>query len=654
MAVPIAAAAAGAVAAAAYVDAKWHIRKDFGQSRRVKDMEKRLQETARTERYCLWYYFEETVKSMPASTQCIWSRNGCYNWQETYVQSNKFAQYFARSGLRPNNMIAFYLTNTPDFAFTLLGTWQVGCGAGLINFNLSGESLVHCIKVSRAKTLVVDGDEDCRARIEEVRERLEKELGMTIIVLDGPTKREIESMSSEPVDASYQRDMKPESPMCLLYTSGSTGMPKACPFPTARGTILAAPRTSSLGLKSGPNCDRWYDCMPMYHGTGGTVAMTCLLSGITLCIGKRFSTSRFWEDIRDSKATAFVYVGETARYLLSTPPSPLDRQHNVRVMYGNGMRPDVWEKFQNRFGIETVGEFFNSSEGVFALLNVSKGPYLQNAVGHHGAYWRWKLRDTYVPVEVDHESGGIWRDPKTGLGKRKPYEEGGEMLVRMENESGFTGYYGNDEATAKKFERNVLKKGDLYYRTGDALRRTTDGRWYFLDRLGDTYRWKSENVSTAEVSEVLGRFAGVQEAIVYGVEVPGHDGKAGCAAVSIDPSVPQASYPQFFNELYAHAQRNMPKYAVPVFIRILKSASTMHNNKQNKIPLKKDGINLDMIYGEGNDVDEAREQGKDVMLWSPAAVGQGSKSDALAGYVLFRRDDWDKIRSGGQPQHARL
>lgn len=458
---------------------------------------------------------------MPPSTQCIWSRDGCYNWQETYVRANQFAQFLLKNGLGSNEMVGLYLTNTPDFAFTVLATFQMGCGAGLLNYHLSGDSLFHCIKVSSAKMMVVDEDADCRARIEEIRSRLETELGMKILVLDEATKREIAGMSDKPVDPKYGRAVKPTSPMCLLYTSGSTGMPKACPLSYAKASLLAAPRASSLGLRSGPDCDRWHDCMPMYHGTGGTVAMSCLLAGITLCIGKRFSTSRFWEDIRDSKATAFVYVGETARYLLSAPPSPRDREHNVWIMYGNGMRPDVWEKFQKRFGIDTVAEFFNSSEGVFALLNVSRGPFLQNAVGHQGLYWRWKLWDTYVPVEVDHETDTISRDSKTGLARRKPYEEGGEILVKLENEAAWSGYYGNDEATAKKFVRDVLKKGDLYYRTGDALRRTSDGRWYFMDRLGDTYRWKSENVSTAEVSEVLGRFPGIHEAIVYGVEIPG-------------------------------------------------------------------------------------------------------------------------------------
>jgi acyl-CoA synthetase (AMP-forming)/AMP-acid ligase II len=275
--------------------------------------------------------------------------------------------------------------------------------------------------------------------------------------------------------------------------------------------------------------------MPLYHGTGGYLAVVMLMSGITLCIGKRFSTSKFWKDVHDSRATWITYVGETARYLLAAPPSPLDKDHHVRGMYGNGLRPDVWDKFRERFGVAEVAEFFSSSEGVFGLINYCRGDYLAGCVGHHGAIARFLNRNVMVPVLFDEASGAIARDPQTGFAFRQPYEKGGEIIVAVPDESAFAGYFQNAAATAKKFERDVFAKGDLWYRTGDALRRTADGRWFFLDRLGDTFRWKGENVSTAEVAEVLGRFPGVVEANVYGVALPAHDGRAGCAAVYIDP-----------------------------------------------------------------------------------------------------------------------
>jgi len=282
--------------------------------------------------------------------------------------------------------------------------------------------------------------------------------------------------------------------------------------------------------------DRWYDCMPLYHGTGGVLAVQMMMIGITLCIGKKFSTTNFWHDVHDSRATWITYVGETARYLLAAPPSPLDRDHNVRAMYGNGLRPDVWIKFRERFNVPEVVEFFASSEGVFALHNYCRGDYLAAAVGHHGAINRYLNRNTIVPVLIDQVSGSIARDPKTGFAYRQPYEKGGEIIVAVPSVQTFAGYHRNPDATMKKFERDVFKKGDLWYRSGDALRRTADGRWFFMDRLGDTFRWKGENVSTAEVAEVLGNYPGVVEANVYGVALPTHDGRAGCAAIYIDPN----------------------------------------------------------------------------------------------------------------------
>jgi acyl-CoA synthetase (AMP-forming)/AMP-acid ligase II len=371
-----------------------------------------------------------------------------------------------------------------------------------------------------------------------------------------------------------------------------------------------------------------------------------MLSGVTLCIGKKFSTSRFWTDVRDSNSSAFVYVGETARYLLANPPSEMDKKHNVKVMFGNGMRPDVWHRFVERFGIRTVAEFFNSTEGVFGLINVCRGPYLATAVGHHGAILRNSLHNTFVPVEIDPESNAIVKDLKTGFAKRKPYEEGGEIIVQLPNEEAFVGYYNNPEATAKKFERNIFKKGDLWYRTGDALRRTPDGRWFFLDRLGDTFRWKSENVSTAEVGEVLGNYPGIVEANVYGVEVPGHDGRAGCAALYIDPAV----LPTFdMNALLAHCREKLPKYAVPVFIRVQHAITTMHNNKQNKVPLRNDGIDLRKLIERTEK--EAAEKGLvqteikyDTMYWCPQSLSHVKGEIDGEGYIEYTMDDWDALR----------
>ena len=243
----------------------------------------------------------------------------------------------------------------------------------MINYNLNGDALIHCLRVAEAKVLLVDEDEACRTRIEEERARIEHELGMKIVILDAATKAEINRLPAERPPDSLREPLDGQFPIFLLYTSGTTGMPKACRFSTARAWHFGGAMYTSQGLRPGPNGDIWYDCMPLYHGTGCCTAVSALCTGIGVAVGKKFSGTRFWDDVRDSGATAFIYVGETARYLLAQPPSPRDKDNKVWFIFGNGMRPDVWTKFRDRFGIDTILEFFNSTEGALALSVCSRG-----------------------------------------------------------------------------------------------------------------------------------------------------------------------------------------------------------------------------------------------------------------------------------------
>lgn len=235
-------------------------------------------------------------------------------------------------------------------------------------------------------------------------------------------------------------------------------------------------------------------------------------------------------------------MGEALRYLLAQPPSPLDRAHNVHTILGNGLRGDVWIPFRERFGISTIHEFYNSTELMFGLDNLSRGDFTAKSLGLHGLLLRTLFSRMYVPAATDAETGELLRDPKTGFAARVPFEQGGEILVRLDYQSKlpgrtFRGYWDNEGATSAKIARDVFEKGDAYFRTGDAMRRDSDGRWFFCDRLGDTFRWKGENVSTAEVSDVLGSYGqGVIEAVVYGVQLPGHEGRAGAVALLIEES----------------------------------------------------------------------------------------------------------------------
>lgn len=325
----------------------------------------------------------------------------------------------------------------------------------------------------------MDGDLNGLHRVAEVQNEL-KDNGVTVTELPS-VREEIYTMAPIRPGDELRKKVMAGSPMALFYTSGTTGMPKAVPL------AVISTFGNGYGLSArmefiDPKHDRWYTCMPMYHGTGGISTIGQLVCGTTVCIAPRFSTSNFWKDIRDSRATWFIYVGETLRYLLAARPSPFDKQHNVHSIYGNGLRPDVWQRFKDRFGIDRVFEFFNSSEGMLSLDNPSRNEYTANAVGHHGFLQRWKYHKSYVPVDIDHDTGDIIRDPKTGFATRRPYEQGGEILIALPFEKHFSGYWNNPEATEKKIARDVFRKGDRYYRTGDALRRDGEGRWFFLDR----------------------------------------------------------------------------------------------------------------------------------------------------------------------------
>lgn len=501
----------------------------------------------------------------------------------------------------------------------------------MINFNLAGDALLHCLKVSGAKVMLVDDDDGIQARVAAEQHRLKHDLGITPVVLTQGLKAATAAKPIQRPDDSYREGVKPDFPSAIFYTSGTTGFPKGASLPMIRMHMVGAARSNFAGQKRGPGGDKWYVCMPMYHGTGGITGMGLFMSGISMAIGKGFSVRNFWRDAHDSESTCFMYVGETARYLLAAPPGPFDKNHKVRCMYGNGLRADVWEPFRKRFNVPEIIEFFNSSEGMFSLRNWNKGDFTAGSVGHHGALMRAFTKNTFIPVAIDYESNEIVRDPKTGFAIRSHYEQGGEILVRLASKQSFPGYWNNPEATGKKIITDVFEKGDLFYRTGDALRRTDDGRWFFMDRLGDTYRWKSENVSTAEVAEALGRFPGVSEANVYGVQVPGHEGRAGCAALTISPKLRR----EFdWQGLADAARKQLPRYAVPVFIRVSAGevgAAASHNNKQDKVRLRAEGVDpgLKGTKVPGGEGDE--------MLWLPP---KGNK------YIPFGKEDWQTLERG--------
>lgn len=382
--------------------------------------------------------------------------------------------------------------------------------------------------------------------------------------------------------------------------------------------------------------------MPLYHSSACILGfITCLFKGATLVIGRKFSARTFMKEARENNATVIQYVGETLRYIMAVTPEidaatgeDLDKKHNIRIAFGNGLRPDIWNRFKERFNIPTIAEFYAATEGTSGSWNHSSNDFSAGAIGRNGALGNIILGRSTAIVDVDHESQEPWRDPKTGLCKKVPRGDPGELLFAIDAsdpKANFQGYFQNSKATEGKIVRDVLKKGDAYFRTGDMVRWDKDGRWFFSDRLGDTYRWKSENVSTNEVSEVLGSHAEVHEANVYGVTLPNHDGRAGCAAIVFNQQAASGTSGSALepsratlDSLAAHTLQNLPRFAAPLFIRVTPEMQSTGNNKQQKHVLRSEGVDPSLVSKN------------DRVYWL-----QGST------YVPFEQKDWSRL-TGGQ------
>jgi acyl-CoA synthetase (AMP-forming)/AMP-acid ligase II len=369
--------------------------------------------------------------------------------------------------------------------------------------------------------------------------------------------------------------------------------------------------------------------MPLYHSSAAVLGFCNILClGATFSLGRKFSTKTFWPECRDSKATAIQYVGETCRYLLAAPPQldpatgeNLDQKNDVRVAFGNGLRPDIWNRFKERFGIEGIAEFYSATEGASASWNFSRNDFSKGAIGRNGSVAGLLMNASVAVVELDWETEMPSRDKKTGFCKKVPRGDAGELLYKLDAdqiESKYQGYFNNKDSTESKVMRNVFEKGDAWFRTGDMVSWDSQGLTYFNDRIGDTFRWKSENVSTNEVSEALGNHAAVHEANVYGVELPHHDGRAGCVAIVLakEPSE------RLLSDLAKHAHATLPRFAVPLFLRLTKNMEVTGTNKQQKHIVRSQGVNPE-------------KTGQDELFW----LKNGT-------YVKFRKQDWEELNGG--------
>ncbi|KXX74844.1 Isopenicillin N epimerase component 1 [Madurella mycetomatis] len=613
----------GMAAGTAYLDAKLHISKDLHQLSRARRGERNLARAGgipcfsmcskgqrlihvilavKQKRASGFFLFEAAAQRL-GDLPCIWSRQAEYTWSQAYERVCQYGHYFRDLGVTPSQYVGVYMYNSPELLFIWMGLLSIGAAPALINYNLASDALLHCVRLSKAQFLMYDDTPDCVSRIESAHQQL-RNIGIETIKVSDTLKARVAENS--PHRASV--DCFEESrllPFALMYTR--------CVNP-----YFLHGQTSSHQWKRN------------YRPTKGIPPH----SGAELCLGfpapKKPSAS-----CRGPKVIGLIIVslfGELVRYLLSAPPSPNDRRHQIRLIWGNGLSPELWTQFQDRFGVSEIGEFYASTEGVLTLVKHYRSPgFGIGAIGHHGWLLRRKFHQAYVPVHIDPETGEVWRSPETGFARRVPYDKGGEILVKLPSRSAWAGYWHAQEATEKKLLENVFEKGDLYFRTGDALRRDADGHWYFIDRLGDTYRWKGENVSTTEVSQVLGSDPEIVEANVYGVKIPNHDGRAGCAALVLKGTTPDDFD---WARLAALLRSKLPPYAVPLFVRVREGGvggMSTDNYKHNKVPLREEGVNP---RTRGTNV---RDGERDRVFWLPAGSSE---------YVPFTERDWDLLGEG--------
>lgn len=635
LSVPAHLAVPALAAAGAYLNARFQVSYDLGMLRSV----------VPTVLNVAWwearghlntFYRLEALATSKSSEKRIFLRfeEKEYTYAQAYDTILRYANWLKTyQGVKKGEHVALDFQNTDTFIFLLFAVWSLGAIPALINYNLSGKALAHCLKRATSRLVLVDPTvadhigTDVRSEVNHVDfEVVTPELELQMLRMD----------AVRPLD-ELRNDAKGDDLGILIFTSGTTGLPKAAIVSWAKIAIVGGFTSRWMGTRSS---DVYYTAMPLYHSTAMLMGLSNALSaGATFAIARKFSTSRFWDDVRRHDANIIQYVGETCRYLLSAPPAKdpttgedIDRKHNVRVAFGNGLRPDVWDRFKDRFGIETIAEFYGATEGSFGTWNLSNNDYSMGAVGRNGALYNLILGSTVAIVHVDHETELPWRDPKTGLCRPAQTGEPGELMFKLPAknvESRFQGYYGDKEATSKKVLTSVFSKGDAWFRTGDVVRRDSENRLFFSDRIGDTFRWKSENVSTAEVAQVVGHHPAIAEANVYGVELPHHEGRAGCAAVILKPLVALRldgePTPETLKSLAEHVRAGLPKYALPLFIRVVKAGNLQvtGTHKHQKHTLRIEGV-------------DPAKTGSDVVFWLRHNT-----------YERFLSKDWKRLQNGG-------
>lgn len=519
------------------------------------------------------------------------------SYRELAQAVNRHARWALERGLAPGDVVCLLLPNCPDYLAIWLGLTRVGVVVALLNTNLSGEVLAHSINCVAPRYVIVAAS--MSLAVQSAREHVR---GPVQFWVHGPGEGgglprfdlDVARLSG----ASLESDCRApalEDRALYIYTSGTTGLPKAANVSHLRVMQWAH---WFAGLMNTQPSDRMYNCLPLYHSVGGVVATgATLVGGGTVILRERFSASEFWEDVVEERCTLFQYIGELCRYLLLSPPRPQETRHLLRLCCGNGLRQDVWEAFQDRFRIPQILEYYAATEGSFSLYNCEGRP---GAIGRIPPFLSHRM--PVALVKFDPASGAPLRDA-AGLCVRCAVDEAGEAIGEISaagKHSGRFEGYADAEASEKKVLRDVFAAGDAWYRTGDLMRKDGQGFFYFVDRVGDTYRWKGENVSTGEVAAVVTACRGVTDAAVYGVTVPGAEGRAGMAALVVDSAFDLAAFRQ-------HLLTRLPDYARPLFLRIVAGIEITGTFKLRKQELMLEGYDRAKI-GDALYFDDRQQQ----------------------------------------------
>ena len=519
-------------------------------------------------------FFDNNVKKRPNDIAFIFEGDEI-TWKEADEQTNKYAGFLKSQNINKGDCFAILMDNSPDFLMLLLASFRVGSLAALINTTVSGEGLKHVIGISDVKLITAGASH---------LEKLSSALGdsdlknIPIFGVEDNEKipdqvEDIKKLSKQfSTFIPYQPIMKDVA--AYIFTSGTTGLPKAALVDHAK-LVKGSFAGHFLCFNFNKN-DRLYMTLPLYHSTGLILGWAASLrSGCPNVIKSKFSASDFWNDVKKYNVNKFIYVGELCRYLMNLPPSDGDRDNPITQISGNGLRPDIWESFQKRFNINKIVEIYGATEAVGMTIN---------SFGRSGMIGRKRSDSTIIHCNKD-DGSPILNDE--GFCTKVSEGETGLYIQKISSSAKFQGYL-DAQASNKKILQNVFKTGDQYFNTGDLIT-LHDNNWLsFADRVGDTYRWKSENVSTMEVAAILNNASGVMDCNVYGVQVDSAEGKAGMAAMNVSD---EFSFISFIE----HVNKNLNTFQKPYFLRLTKEMQTTGTFKHQKEDLKKQGFNPSLI-----------------------------------------------------------